>query len=246
LSAITVSTLTVLILAAALLYASVGHGGASGYLAAMALLGIAPVVMKPTALSLNILVAAIATIKFYRARRFSWAIFWPFALGSIPFSFVGGSLTLAAYLYKPVVGVVLLYAGYWLLRTAQTNTAGDIKTVPLPLGIALGGGIGLLSGLTGVGGGIFLSPLLMLMGWAETRQTPGITAPFILVNSIAGLAGHLSNVAVLPGALPIWAAAAAVGGYIGAEYGSKRFSSSTLKRLLAIVLFVAGFKMIFL
>jgi hypothetical protein len=235
-----------LILAAASLYASVGHAGASGYLAAMALFGIAPEVMKPTALALNILVAAITAIKFYRAGCFSWSIFWPFALGSIPFSFIGGSLSLPGYLYKPVVGLVLLYAAYRLFRAYQTsNISPSIKPVPLWSGIVLGVGIGFLSGLTGVGGGIFLSPLLLFGGWAETRQASGVSAVFILVNSIAGLLGHFSSIAALPGVIPIWAIAAVTGGYIGAEYGSRRLDQLALQRLLAVVLIIAGLKMMF-
>lgn len=212
----------------------------------MALFGIAPEVMKPTALALNILVAAITAIKFYRAGCFSWSIFWPFALGSIPFSFIGGSLSLPGYLYKPVVGLVLLYAAYRLFRAYQTsNISPSIKPVPLWSGIVLGVGIGFLSGLTGVGGGIFLSPLLLFGGWAETRQASGVSAVFILVNSIAGLLGHFSSIAALPGVIPIWAIAAVTGGYIGAEYGSRRLDQLALQRLLAVVLIIAGLKMMF-
>jgi uncharacterized membrane protein YfcA len=244
-TAFTTTSLTVLILAAALLYASVGHAGASGYLAAMALFGVAPDVMKPTALALNILVATIATIKFFRAGCFSWSIFWPFAVASIPFSFIGGGISLPSYLYKPVVGLVLLYAAYRLFRANSTHATTEIKSIPLWSALASGVGIGLLSGLTGTGGGIFLSPLLLFMGWAETRQTSGVSAAFILVNSIAGLLGHLSSVASLPTTIPIWATAAVIGGYVGAEYGSKRLGNITLKRLLAVVLIIAGLKMLF-
>ncbi|WKZ52766.1 MAG: sulfite exporter TauE/SafE family protein [Anaerolineales bacterium] len=241
----TISALTVLIFIAALLYSSVGHAGASGYLAAMALLGIAPDVMKPTALVLNVLVATIATIKFYRAGCFSWSIFFPFAIASIPFSFVGGAITLPSHLYKPIVGLILLYAAYRLFRVNSTPTASEVKTIPLWLALVSGAGIGLLSGLTGTGGGIFLSPLLLFMGWAETRQTSGVSAAFILVNSIAGLLGQFSSIAILPSAIPIWAIAAIVGGFIGSEYGSKRLGNIMLRRLLAVVLVIAGLKMIF-
>lgn len=211
----------------------------------MGLLGVAPPVIKPTALTLNILVAAIATVKFYRARCFSWKVFWPFAVSSIPFAFIGGSLSLPVLMYKPIVGLVLLYAAYRLFRTSQAAAAGKIKILPLWPALISGGGIGLLSGLTGVGGGIFLSPLLLFMGWAETRQTSGVSAAFILFNSIAGLLGHFSSVAALPSFIPLWALAAVVGGWIGAEYGSRRFGNATLRRLLAAVLIIAGLKMIF-
>ncbi len=236
--------IAVFLLAAAMLYASVGHAGASGYLAVMAIFGVAPAVMKPTALVLNILVATIAFTKFYRVGSFSWSIFWPFAIASIPFSFIGGGITLPGNIYKPIVGAVLLFAAYRLFRTTSSTTT-EIKSIPIWAAILSGLGIGLLSGLTGTGGGIFLSPLLLFMGWAETRQTSGVSAAFILVNSIAGLLGHLSSVAFLPATIPIWSIAAVIGGYIGAEFGSKRLGNVTLKRLLAVVLIIAGLKIIF-
>jgi hypothetical protein len=235
----------VLFLAAGLLYASVGQAGASGYLALMAFFGLAPDVMKPTALVLNILVATITSLKFYRAGCFSWSVFWPFAVASIPFSFIGGAISLPGYLYKPVVGVILFYVAYRFFRADSTRATTEIIPIPLWPALASGVAIGLLSGLTGIGGGIFLSPLLLLMGWAETRQTLGVSAAFILVNSIAGLLGHLSSVASLPAPIPIWAIAAIIGAYVGAEYGSKRLGNITLKRLLAVVLAIAGLKIIF-
>lgn len=240
------ASLTLLLFLAALLYASVGHAGASGYLAAMALFGLAPEVMKPTALVLNILVASIATLKFYRAKCFSWPIFWPLALTSVPFSFIGGTLSLPGGVYKPIVGVVLLYAAVrmWLMKPTEGPTA--IKPMPLWAALSTGAVIGLLSGLTGVGGGIFLSPLLLFLSWADTRQTSGVSAAFILVNSVAGLLGHLSSLTLLPDAIPIWTIAAGVGGWIGAEYGSRRFGNPTIRRLLAAVLVIAGLKMMFI
>lgn len=245
-------TLSLLILLAATLYSSVGHGGASGYLAAMALFGLAPATMKPTALCLNILVASIATFRFYRANCFSWPLFWPFAVASIPLAFLGGAITLPTNVYKQIVGVTLLYAAIRLFLftrakadDAATAAATTTRTVPLLLAILLGAFIGFLSGLTGVGGGIFLSPLLLLMGWADTRRTAGVSAAFILVNSIAGLLGNFSNVQALPSALPYFALAAVVGGLAGSEFGSRRLANVTIRRLLALVLVVAGVKMIF-
>lgn len=241
----TIAALAILIFAAALLYSSVGHAGASGYLAAMALFGVAPDVMKPTALALNILVSSIATVKFYRADCFSWGVFWPFALASIPFAFIGGALALPTTIYKPVVGVILLYAAYHLFKVDQFVTGASIKRLPLWGALISGVVIGLLSGLTGVGGGIFLSPLLLLMGWAETRKTSGVSAAFILVNSVSALSGHLSSVVALPRPTLFWAMTALIGGWVGAEYGSRRLSGATLRRLLAAVLIIAGLKMIF-
>jgi hypothetical protein len=243
-SLLTISTLTLLIFAAAALYASVGHAGASGYLAAMALFDLAPETMRPTALALNILVAAVATVKFHRAGYFSWPAFWPFALASVPLAFVGGTLSLPGSLYRPLVALVLLYAAYRLLA-AKPAAATPARRIPLWAGLAAGAGIGLLSGLTGVGGGIFLSPLLLLMNWAEPRSTSGVSAAFILVNSTAGLLGQVPSLAALPGAIPLWALAAVAGGWIGAEYGSRRLGNTLIQRLLAVVLIIAGLKMAF-
>lgn len=239
------SSLTLLIFVAAALYASVGHAGASGYLAAMALFGLAPEVMRPTALVLNVVVAAVATVKFYRAGYFAWPVFWPFALTSVPLAFVGGLLVLPGPLYKPLVALILLYAAYRLLAVKPEASAPATKPIPLWAGLATGAGIGLLSGLTGVGGGIFLSPLLLFMRWAELRSASGVAAAFILVNSIAGLLGQLASLTALPSASPLWALAAAAGGWIGADYGSRQLSNPWIPRVLAIVLVIAGLKMAF-
>ena len=239
--------LTVLIFAAAILYSSVGHAGASGYLAAMALVGVAPDVMKPTALALNILVATIATVRYYRAGYFYWSALWPFAVGSIPLSFVGGAIILPGYLYKPAVGLVLLYAAYRLFRsTVQEPPESADKAINIPTApaVASGGVIGLLAGLTGTGGGIFLSPLLLFTGWAGTRPTSGASAAFILVNSVAGLTGNFASVQNLPDAIPVWAVAAAVGALIGTQLGTRHLRSDGIRRALAVVLVVAGLKLI--
>lgn len=239
----TVLGLATTFFAAAMLYASVGHGGASAYLAIMALFGLMPEVMRPTALTLNILVSLIAAIKFARAGFFSWSTFWPFAVTSVPFAFLGGSLLLPASIYRPVVGVVLLYAAFRMIYVKR-NAASRPIPFTIPLAITAGSGIGFLSGLTGVGGGIFLSPLLLLMGWADAKRVASVSAVFVLVNSIAALAGHVANVTMLPRQTFIWAAAAGIGGWIGARYGAERFSSTVIQRLLAIVLTVAGLKML--
>jgi uncharacterized membrane protein YfcA len=238
-------TIATLFFLGAALYASVGHGGASSYLAVMGLFSLAPDVMKPTALALNILVASVATFKFYRAGLFSWRLFWPFVVASIPAAFVGGAVMLPTRWYKIVVGVVLLYAAVWMFRSALRPISKATHSPPLWAAVLAGLAIGFLSGLTGVGGGIFLSPLLLSMGWAETRATSGVTAPFILVNSIAGLLGHIASVSQLPPNVPVWGAAALIGGWIGASYGSKRAPVPVLRQLLSLVLVVAGVKLIF-
>ena len=229
----------------AALYASVGHGGASSYLAVMGLFSFAPEVMKPTALALNILVSAVATLKFYRAGLFKWNLFWPFAIASIPAAYVGGATTLPARWYKVLVGVVLIYAAVWMFRSSLRPINKEPHAPPLWAAIVCGVAIGFLSGLTGVGGGIFLSPLLLYMGWSETRATSAVAAPFILVNSISGLLGHFSSVAHLPPNIPLWGATAVLGGWIGASYGSKRAPAPVLRQLLSLVLIVAGSKLIF-
>lgn len=235
--------LAALILVAALLYSSVGHGGASGYLAAMALFGVAPATMKPTALALNVLVSLIAAVRFYRVGAFSWRLFLPLIAASVPMAYLGGVLTLPAEYYRPVVGVVLLYAAWRFFATAR-NTEYELRATSLPVLIVTGAGLGFLSGLTGVGGGIFLSPLLLYLRWAPLKTISGISAAFILANSIAGLAGVLSKGASLPSALPLWGVAAVIGGLIGAEYGSRRLGNAMIQKLLAAVLIIAGLKMV--
>jgi len=250
-----------LIFAAAMLYSSVGHAGASGYLAAMALFGLAPEVMKPTALVLNIFVASIGTYRFARAGCFDWRLFWPFALLAIPLAFVGGAIMLPGHLYKQIVGVILLAAAANLLlkRSPKVETsAGDpiaeTHRPPIALALICGGALGMLAGLTGTGGGIFLSPLLILTGWADPRRTAGVSAAFILANSLAGLTGQLiglqggsplAGFRALPGEIIIWAPAAIIGGLIGSYFGARRLGNPTIRRLLAAVLVVAGIKMIF-
>lgn len=235
--------LAALILAAALLYSSVGHGGASGYLAAMALFGVAPAVMKPTALALNVMVSLIATVRFYRVGAFSWQLFLPLIAASVPMAYLGGILTLPAEYYRPVVGLVLLYAAWRFFVTAR-KADYELARPSLPVLFGTGAALGLLSGLTGVGGGIFLSPLLLFLRWAPLKTISGISAAFILANSLAGLAGVMSKGAVLPSALPLWGLAAVIGGLVGAEYGSRRLGNSMIQKLLAAVLVIAGLKMV--
>jgi uncharacterized membrane protein YfcA len=236
--------LTLLIFTAALLYASVGHGGASGYLAAMALFNLAPDVMKPTALVLNLFVAGVGTIRYAQAGCFSWSIFWPFAALSIPFAFLGGMWKLPVGTYKIILGLVLLFAAWRLAIRQSAHAPAAQKPIVLPVALALGAAIGLLSGLTGVGGGIFLSPLVLLLGWADIRKTVGVSAAFILVNSAAGLLGHLESVKSLPGQILWWAPAALLAGILGAELGSRRLTPLTMRRMLAAVLVVAALKML--
>jgi uncharacterized membrane protein YfcA len=238
------SILATLILLTAMLYSSVGHGGASGYLAAMALMGLAPDVMRPVALMLNILVASIAVVKFCRVGAFSWKLFWPFACTSVPFAYLGGTMTLSGHIYKPLVGMVLLFSAWHIYRTTKRVESVVTQRPPLSTLLSAGAALGFLSGLTGVGGGIFISPLLLYFRWAEVRVISGISAAFILANSISGLLGVGLVQHELPTAFIYWALAAVVGAWIGAEYGSKRLSNATIRRFLGLVLLIAGCKML--
>ena len=241
--------LAALFLVAAALYASVGHAGASAYLAAMALLGVAPEVARPTALALNIVVASFVTLRFWRAGLLQPRALLPLVIASIPLAFIGGSIHIPPNLYKPLLGAVLLVAAAGFFRTAHKaadENASQPATIPILPALILGGTIGLLSGLTGTGGGIFLSPALIVAGWATTRQASGIASGFILVNSISGLLGNVSAVGGVPSSLPLWIGAVLVGAIVGAEIGSRRASPPQLRYLLGAVLVVAGLKLIFL
>ena len=237
--------LVLLFLLAAVLYSSVGHAGASAYLAAMALVGTTPEIMRPTALTLNLLVASIVVVRFARAGHLPWRQLVPLVVGSVPAAFIGGLIQLPGELYRPLVAIVLMI-GAWRLATAHVGGEPLRARVPWPAGVLAGGGIGLLAGLTGTGGGIFLTPLLVFVGWAPTRQAAGLSGAFILANSIAGLAGIVIGGIRLPAELPIWVLAVGAGGLIGSWLGAARFSIFGLRRLLAVVLVVAALKLIVL
>ena len=231
------------IFAVAVMYSSVGHGGASGYLAVMAFWAVVPEVIRPTALVLNVFVASIAAVQFWRSGNFSWRLFWPFAAASIPAAYVGGLIYLPTHIYKIVLGGVLVIAAVRLAWKLAADS--EIKAPPLGLSLAVGAVIGLLSGMVGVGGGIFLTPVLLLMGWSETRTAAGVSAMFILVNSIAGLVAQYDKLGSLPSAAWMWVAAAVAGGVIGSTLGGRRFDSLTMRRVLACVLVFAGIKLVF-
>lgn len=228
------------------LYASVGHAGASGYLAVMALLSVAPEVMRPTALAINVLVATIAFVQFARAGHFSWAIFWPFAAASIPAAFLGGRLRVPPDALKGAIGVVLLLTAFrmaWVALHAPKSKYGP--TPPrIPVALAVGGILGLVAGLTGTGGGIFLSPLMLLLNWADTKRTAATAALFILLNSLAGLSGLASAGWTPTPSLAVLAAAACIGGLIGSTLGSRRATPRAMNLVLAAILLIAGGKLI--
>lgn len=234
--------LTAGIFAIAMLYSSVGHAGASGYIAVMSLLSVAPAEIKPIALALNILVASIGTFQFWRAGHFSWPLFWPFALLSVPFAFIGGYLNLPTQLFKILVGIVLLLSAIQFL--AHPPAESESRQPPRLVALGAGSLLGLLSGLTGTGGGIFLTPLLIFMHWARTKSAAAVSAPFILLNSVSGLAGNLSATKFFPAFAWALVAAVVIGGTIGSWFGSRRLPHLAIKRLLAVVLTIAGFKLV--
>ena len=240
--------LPVLIGVAAFLYASVGHAGASGYLVAMAFCGVSAAVMKPSALLLNLVVASLALFQFARAGRFSWRRFWPFAIGSIPLAYWGGTIHLPSNVYRMLIGAILLTAAVKVFVDSLPQWQVEPVPVNMPPVIPatlIGTVIGVLAGVTGTGGGIFLSPVLVFLRWGEPRDTGGVAAAFIFVNSLAGLAGHLPTVGTLHPQLLLWATVVLFTGTAGVWYGSRSATSPVFRRLLAVVLVIAAGKLLF-
>jgi uncharacterized protein len=233
-----------LLFVVAFLYAAVGHGGGSGYLALMAIFSIAPDVMKPTALLLNLFVSLTSFIQFYRGKHFNWKIFLPFAIASIPMAFVGGMITADTFIYKKILGLLLLIPIARFLFFANTSVT-DLKKPNTVLSLLIGAAIGFLSGLIGIGGGIILSPVLLLLKWANMKQAAAISALFIFVNSLSGLAGQFTKGVHFSQDMYAYVVIAFTGGICGAYFGSVRFNQSVLKYLLAVVLMVAAYKLLF-
>jgi uncharacterized membrane protein YfcA len=227
----------------ATLYTSVGHAGASSYLALMALFGLPPAVMRPTALVLNILAASLTSFRYVQAGLFSWRVLWPFLIGAAPFAFLGGALQVPGEVYRPLVGIVLWISAARLLWPKEIRAVTDPRDPPIALAIPMGAGIGLLSGLTGTGGGIFLSPILLFLGWSNPKIASGVAAVFILCNSVAGLGGNFASVQALPPALPLFAGSVLAGAVVGTTLGI-RFRATVILRALGLVLIIAGFKLI--
>jgi len=230
------------VLLIAFLYSSVGHAGASGYIAVMSLCAVAPSVIKPIALVLNILVGSIGTWQYYRAGYFRWSLFWPFAVLSIPLAFVGGYVNLPVKIFKVLVGVVLLASAVRFL--IRPGADPEPRPPSLPLALGTGGALGFLAGLTGTGGGIFLTPVMVFMKWARVKNASAVSAFFILVNSAAGLLGNLGATKKFPAVALVLLVCAGVGGTLGSYLGSQRFPQDVIKRLLAVVLIIAGAKLI--
>ena len=241
----TILLIALLMGAAAALYSSVGHGGASAYLGIMALFAVSPEVMRPTALALNLVVAGYGTWRYVRAGEFNARLFLAFAVTAIPMAFIGGRVHVPPEIYRPMLGAVLWFAAARMLWRPKATAARPVRTPSLAVALPGGAALGLLAGLTGTGGGIFLSPLILLFAWETPRHTSGVAAAFILVNSIAGLAGQLTLLPALPPELPIFVAAVAAGAVLGSWLGVRRLPQATLLVALGLVLALAGAKLMF-
>ncbi len=229
----------------AILYTSVGHAGSSIYIAIMSLFGLAATVIKPTALVLNIFVSSFTTWRFFRAKLFEAKIFIPLAIGAIPMSFLGGSINLSTEIYKIIVGILLVVAGALFLRPKPVERQQLTHKPNFLVAVILGGSIGFLAGLTGTGGGIFLSPIILFLGWVTIKKASGTAAPFILVNSVFGLLGHTSSVENLPSTMSLFVFAVLIGAVIGTRLGIKQLSNEGVKKALGLVLIIAGIKLTF-
>jgi uncharacterized protein len=239
----TLALLSASIAIVAFLYSSVGHAGASGYIAVLTLVtSLAPQEIKPVALVLNVVVAVIGTVQFARAGHFTWSLFWPFALLSVPAAAAGGYIQLPTHYLKFLLGAVLLFSAFRLFL--RKEDPAETQAPSRKIAIATGAGIGFMAGLTGTGGGIFLTPLMLFCGWAKVKQAAAVSAPFILVNSIAGLAGYFSSGKPVPNFSWWLAIIAAAAGLAGSHMGSRRLPARQIQILLAIVLIIAGGKLL--
>jgi uncharacterized membrane protein YfcA len=233
----------ILLFIVAFLYSAVGHGGASGYLALMALFSFDPNFMKPTALILNLFVSLLSFIMFYREGYFKWKIFFPLALASIPFAYLGGTIELDGVIYKKVLGILLLIPILRFFIYPNTKDM-ELKNPHVGTSLFIGASIGFLSGLIGIGGGILLSPLFLLLKWTNQKQTAAISALFIFVNSASGLVGQLAKGVVFENDMFTFVGIAVLGGFIGAWFGSKKWNQAVLKYVLASVLILASIKLL--
>ena len=241
--------LAALFFAVAVLYSSVGHAGASGYIASMAVLGFAPEQMRPTALALNLLVGGIGLVRFWRGGHVRWRNILPFVIASAPAAFFAAQVKLPKESYSILLGLVLLVAAIGVFRHAARAESEDAQAagrkVPWPIGLIVGASIGVLSGLTGTGGAIFLTPLLLFAHWMPTREASGTSVAFVWINSLTGLAGLLHATGTLPQALPAWLGVVAVGALLGTQFGLKWLPVKGLRRALGVVLLIAAAKLLF-
>ncbi len=234
----------VLLFAVAFLYASVGHGGASGYLALGAIFNLAKEVMRPTALLLNLFVSLTSFIQFYRSKHFKFNIFWPLAVASIPMAYWGGTISINKEVYKIVLGILLLIPIIRFLFYPNIPV-NQLKKNNIALSLLIGASIGFISGIIGIGGGIILSPLLLLLKWTDQKQTAAISSLFIFVNSLAGLIGQKANGLHFDTTVIGYVSVAFVGGFCGAHFGAMKFNQDILRKILAFGLALAVYKLVF-
>ena len=231
-----------LLFVVAFLYSSVGHGGASGYLALMALFGIAPSMMKSSALIMNVFVSLIAFYEYYKGGHFRWKLFLPFAIASIPFSFIGAYITLDSLLYKKILGAILIFPILRLIGVFGKGSETE-KEINRYWAFVIGAIIGLLSGMIGIGGGIILSPVILLLHWGNMKQTAAASALFIFVNSVAGLIGLFTKGITIDYSVYVWVGVALLGRLAGSYIGSRKLNNQVLKIALSFVLIIASIKL---
>lgn len=239
----TTASIAALLFLGAILYTSVGHAGSSIYIAIMSFFGLEATTIKPTALVLNILVSSFTSIRFIKAKLVDFSLLVPLLIGAIPLAFAGGKIDLPSDLYKSIIGVLLLFSGFTFLLRKQSDDSKQTKHPHALVSVLLGAAIGFTAGITGTGGGIFLSPIVLFLSWTSVKKTSGTAAVFILCNSISGLLGHLSSVKAVPGEVFIYAVTVLAGAAIGTRFGISRLSNNGVKRALGIVLLIAGSKL---
>ncbi len=241
---VTLSILALLFVVA-FLYSSVGHGGASGYLAVLSLMGVSAVLMRPTALMLNIFVAGISFFQYYRSGHFRWKLFYPFAILSLPMAYLGTFVTLDPVIYKRILGICLIIAVLRIVGVFNRRQDKPVQNMPVIAGLIIGAALGFFSGMIGIGGGIILSPVILLMNWGNLKETSAVSALFIVVNSMAGMLGIWKQGLVLPPQIYLWLMVAIGGGLLGSYWGSRKAEHRVLKSVLAVVLLFAAAKLIF-
>lgn len=238
--------LLLILLIVSFLYSSIGHGGASGYIAVLGILGMNNDVIRPSALILNVFVASISFLQYYRGGHFRGKLFYPFALLSIPMAFAGSFVELDAAWYKRIVGICLILAVLRIIGIFKPKDETTTKNAPLVICLLIGAALGFLSGMIGIGGGIILSPIILICGWGNLKETAAVSSLFIVVNSIAGILGLCGQQISWPPQLPLWIVVAVIGGFLGAYWGSKKAQPKPLRNVLATVLFLAALKLIFI